>query len=78
MHLGSEVADFAANCKDILKQFKHEGPGSTEISLDDGAELMKKYDMEPHSSSSWLTTPSRPTLNCSDREPYQHVLDILV
>jgi len=40
-----QVAEFSEKCKELFKQFKHEGPGSPEIELDEGVELMKKFDI---------------------------------
>jgi dynein heavy chain len=41
-----QVAEFAEQCKELSKEFKHGGPGSPSITLEDGVELMKKYDVD--------------------------------
>ncbi|CAK8985449.1 unnamed protein product [Durusdinium trenchii] len=39
-----QVKDFSMECKELLQVFKREGPGS-DVSLEEGVELMKKYDI---------------------------------
>ncbi|CAJ1332260.1 unnamed protein product [Effrenium voratum] len=39
-----QVGDFSTECKELLQVFKREGPGS-DVSLEEGVELMKKYDI---------------------------------
>lgn len=39
-----QVKDFSTECKELLQVFKKEGPGS-DVSLEEGVELMKKYDI---------------------------------
>jgi dynein heavy chain len=41
-----QVLEFTKECKELLQQFRHEGPGSADINLDDGAELMKRFDVK--------------------------------
>jgi dynein heavy chain len=41
-----QVQTFADECKELAKQFKFDGPGSAGISLDEGVDLMKKYDVD--------------------------------
>ncbi|CAE8670802.1 unnamed protein product [Polarella glacialis] len=40
-----QVEEFSETCKELLTVFKREGPGS-DLPLDEGAELMKKYDIQ--------------------------------
>eukprot|EP00927_Polykrikos_kofoidii_P034569 TRINITY_DN29308_c0_g1_i1.p1 TRINITY_DN29308_c0_g1~~TRINITY_DN29308_c0_g1_i1.p1 ORF type:complete len:3708 (-),score=892.28 TRINITY_DN29308_c0_g1_i1:94-10965(-) len=41
-----QVMAFLEETKELYKQFRLDGPGSEEIELDDGAELMRKYDVD--------------------------------
>jgi len=42
----TQVAEFSEKTKDLAKVFKLEGPGASNVELEDGAELMKKYDID--------------------------------
>ncbi|KAF4667709.1 Dynein heavy chain 10, axonemal [Perkinsus chesapeaki] len=41
-----EVVDFSDRCSKLLDEFSSGGPGTDDVSLEEGAELMKKYQNE--------------------------------
>jgi hypothetical protein len=41
-----QVGDFVKECEELAKQFKLEGPGSGDVSLEEGVDLMKKFDID--------------------------------
>jgi hypothetical protein len=38
-----QVVEFAAACKVLFQDFRTNGPGATDVALEDGVELMKKF-----------------------------------
>jgi dynein heavy chain len=41
-----QVKTFADECAELAKQFKLDGPGSADVTLEEGVDLMKKYDID--------------------------------
>ena len=38
-----QVDEFTTHTKNLYKEFKEQGPGASDVSLDDGVDLLRKY-----------------------------------
>jgi dynein heavy chain len=41
-----QVEKFASDCRDLYKTYRQEGPGSPDVTLDEGVDLLRKFDHE--------------------------------